>query len=512
MPVDYNLQARIAYLSWLNAEENEEQLFVRTLRDYAEGEHPTFLTERQEQFLGLKAQDANYRYAHNLCGLIIQSLVERLSVTGFAATIQGADDETHISLCELWWDANLMDTQEDLIYEATLRDGQGFLIVDWDAQRMVPRWTWNERFDGTQGVRLYRDPNSNAVLFAAKRWQVYNPIDTKDNGRTRVTLYFPDRVEKLISAIGSNAGIAGMGWEPYLDDGDTDGIVPWTDGTGQPLGCAAVPFDNPGGSEIAQVLSMQDMLNKSDLDLVAAADMAGFRILYATGATSAIGADGLPEEVTIAPGRLITLPDPQARLGAIEPVDPNLLIANSRYWMVAMAGVSRTPQYLLQPAGADQPSGESLRMQEVGLVHKAERRQKAFGDSWASVLQLSARLHNLNRPAEGVTVAPVEIEWADAEAQEQPDVIEARNAATLQALVAAGVPLEIAAGRAGWTEDEVVALQESLIAQQAANKLSLGQALAQAQRAFDQGQGANIATSQTPVARGGNGQQPAGTD
>jgi len=41
-------------------------------------------------------------------------------------------------------------------------------------------------------------------------------------------------------------------------------------------GCAVIGFTNPGGSELAQLMPIQDMLNKSDLDTIAASDAAGF--------------------------------------------------------------------------------------------------------------------------------------------------------------------------------------------------------------------------------------------
>ena len=80
MPVDYALQARIQYLKWIDQEDASEAEFVRTCRDYAKGEQPTYLTDRQKEFIGLKAKDADYLYAHNMCQLVIDAVTERLSV------------------------------------------------------------------------------------------------------------------------------------------------------------------------------------------------------------------------------------------------------------------------------------------------------------------------------------------------------------------------------------------------------------------------------------------------
>jgi hypothetical protein len=184
---------------------------------------------------------------------------------------------------------------------------------------------------------------------------------------------------------------------------------------GQPLGIAAIEFANPGGSEIEQLLPIQDMLNKSDLDLIAAADAAGFRILYASGVEAQSDATGTEKGMTLGPGKLVRFGDPAARLGAIEPGDPRYLVAASKYWIESLAGISRTPQYLFQAMGADQPSGESLKQQEVGLLHKVQRRQAVFGNAWEDVLYLSFRLHALYRPTDAVESGVLETVWVSAE-------------------------------------------------------------------------------------------------
>ena len=78
MPQDFYLATQLAYLQWLASEDAAEIEFVRTVRDYAKGEHPVYLTDRQKEFIGLKSKKTAYLYAHNLCQLIIDSVVERL--------------------------------------------------------------------------------------------------------------------------------------------------------------------------------------------------------------------------------------------------------------------------------------------------------------------------------------------------------------------------------------------------------------------------------------------------
>ncbi len=417
MPQDYNLTLRIAYLQWLASEDAAEEAWVRTLRDYVGGKHPVYLTDRQKEFLGLKAKNTVYLYAHNLCQLVIDALVERLSIEAFAAAKEAeqAGAAALLKAVETWQEANRFDTLQSDVYEAACRDGAAYLIVDWDAETGMPRWTLNQVIDGTKGVRVYEDPNTGKIQFAAKKWQVYDPVNTADNGRTRQTLYYSDRVEKYISSEKPGGGIGGTGWEEFKDTKDEPWPIPWVDAQGKPLGLPVVEFANPGGSEIEQLTHLQDMLNKADLDLIACTDTAGFRILWVAGVTPTIDTDGNEKPLEVGPGQLVRLTDATAKMNAIEPVDSKQLIETCKYWIESIAGVSRTPQYLFQVPGGTPPSGESLQQQQSGLVRKAERRQRVYGNSWEDVMYLSAKLHNLYRPAEAVEIVRLQAQWASAQ-------------------------------------------------------------------------------------------------
>jgi hypothetical protein len=489
MPVDYALQARIAYLKWIDQEDTSEAAFVRTCRDYAKGEHPTYLTDRQKEFVGLKAKDADYLYAHNMCQLVIDAVTERLNVEQF-----GLVEEREISAdadpsawASTWWEANRMDAGQDDVYGAALRDGKAYLIVDWDADELKPRWSMNEVFDGTSGVRYQSDPDTGAVLYAVKKWQVYDPYNSENNGRTRMTLYFPDRVEKYITTKDSNQGIGGTRWESYTDAQGEPWPIPWLDRDGAPLGMPVFEFANPEGSEIAQLLPIQDMLNKADLDLIAATDSSGFRILFVAGVPPQIGTSGEESGLTLSPGRLLRFTDSAAKLGAVEAADPGAMIASSKYWIETAAAITRTPQYLFHPQGAEQPSGESLKQQEIGLVFKCERRQQVWGNVWENVVELSRKLYNLYGGG-AIEDVPVSAEWQAAQLPTDPVAEETAMGLALKQYVDSGVPLITAARRLGWTEEEIKQLEADK-KKADAERTSMAQALLNdARTQFDQGQ------------------------
>jgi hypothetical protein len=454
MPTNYTDEARLAYLRGLASEDAADQEWLRTIRDYADGRHPAYLTDRQKEFLGLRTRTYDYLYAHNLCRLVIQAVVERLAVTGFSvvSSDDAAPDDAFAHLAQAWWEGNRMDAGQDGLYESAVRDGAAYVIVDWDGER--PRWTVNYQFDGTQGVKVHRDPDTGAILYATKRWQTYDPARPGQTGRTRLTMYFPDRVEKYVATSSKDAAFAQAGWDVIRDGDSEPWPIPWVDGAG-PLGLPVIPFENPGGSEIADLMPLQDMLNKSDLDLIAGEDAAGFRILWASGMDAEIDpSTGEERSIAIGPGRLVRMSDPDARLGAIEPVDPTKMIAASKYWIESAAGVTRTPQYLFQAQGADQPSGESLKMQEVGLLAKVGRRQRVFGNAWEDVVYLSARLWNLYRPGETTTAPRVQALWKDAATRDEKAFLEG-----LLIRQQLGVPEAQVWREAGYDEETIAAME-----------------------------------------------------
>lgn len=453
MPVDYTVQAQIAYLSWLNDEDSEQESWVRTLRDYADGRHPTYLTDRMKEFIGLESKNTSYLYEHNLCGLIIDTAVERLELTGFSQAGEAQSEAFALQAAE-WWEANRMDAGQDDLYEAVCRDAGAYIIVDWDPIEQRPRWSINQQYDGTQGVKLHLDPSTNEPVFASKRWQTRDILNPGDGTRTRLTLYFPDRVERYISRREKDPidreidnEIMRLSWRTYVDKPGDAWPISWTDGDGNPLGFPVIQFCNPGGSEIDDVIELQDVLNKSDLDLVAAADTAAFRQLWMSGVRGNTNTSGQQADIDVGPGSIQLIADPQGRMSAIEPADLSRVIAVCKYWVESIAGISRTPHYLLVPAGADQPSGEALHEQEIGLINKCARKHKVLGNAWEDVLYLSRRLWNLHRPDEPIEPARLQAQWKRVDTRSEKEAWE-----TAMQKQAAGIPQEQTWAELGYSQ------------------------------------------------------------
>ena len=75
-----------SFLEWLKEDDSTRQSNYRTYREYYDGIHDTQLSKRQRRFLQIKT---GKEFNVNYCPVVVNSLAERLHVTGFDADVQG---------------------------------------------------------------------------------------------------------------------------------------------------------------------------------------------------------------------------------------------------------------------------------------------------------------------------------------------------------------------------------------------------------------------------------------
>lgn len=479
-----HLQSRIA-----RQEANHASL--KAFRAYYDGDHPVLLTDRQKEYLGELMGDDQFVFCHNVVRTVVDTLRERLSVEGFTVNGANASDvvtdaadpeeaETPQADAELagllwhWWKRGRLDSKQITLYRRAIRDGRAFVIVSWDNQHNRPEFQIHRADDGRAGVTLHRDPSDEEqILFACRYFYTWDPLTPGRSGIERKTVYLPDSIRKYINAEGD--------WQPFLDPGDPSWPLPWTDERGQPLGVPVVAFDNPGGSEIEQLLGLQNGLNKSWLDVLAAADAQGFPLLVAEYpeedgpgfGTEEEAAVDEADEFQVGPGRIIDMFG--GTLKRIESGDLNGMINLIWTLIAAISGVSRTPQYYLRPiGGADVPSGEALKQLESGLINRAQERQLVFGQAWEDVFALATRLaETFGTDALPAVVDPdVGVHWADAEVRQES--IQAQAAQIHDAL---GVPKPAIWRKLGYAPEEIASFENERRTQRAADVAALAGSL-----------------------------------
>lgn len=419
---------KFLHIQGLLGRQKEAQDRIKALRDYYDGEHPVLLTDRQQEYVGALISEGQFHFAHNTIKSVVDTLRERLSVSGFEVNPGVGEQDENTPDAQLaaqlwqWWQESRYDAQQIRLHRRALRDGKSYVMVSYDDTHNRPRLTLHEADDGRTGVTYHRDPeNPEVVMFANKYWYTYNPLEADKTGIQRKTTYLPGEIRKYI------LGKGGL-WEQYSDPGDSGWPLPWVDSRGEPLGIPIIEFENPGGSEVAQIIGLQDALNKSWLDLMAAADAAGFPIVaieYAESTGGDFGAADDDEDIegddefVVAPGRALIVDG--GRVHRIESGDMSQLINVIHTIIETIAGISRTPQYYLRPVGGDVPSGEALKQLESGLVKRAVERQLIFGQSWADVMTLAYRVQQTfgggNLP--DVPDLRVVTLWADPETRQE---------------------------------------------------------------------------------------------
>lgn len=435
-------QARLTFLEWLANQEAARRTEYALYRDYYDGNQGAQLTERLKGFLNIKS---GLEFNLNLCPVVVDSLAERLVVTGFDAGDQAA---TFWS----WWQANDMDGVQTDLHLATVRDGDGYILVDWDAEQGRPVF-WHELACDGDGVVVHYGEHRKRPIFASKRWRVESENPGEAGEVRRLNLYYPERIEKYIDRNDGRAGDALEGWQRYREMPDDPWPIPWTmDGEpdGKPIGVPVVHFKNRaqgynhGQSELKSVLGPQNGLNKSVIDLVATADTSAFRTLWVTGADA-----GSPD---IFPGAFISIQQEKARIGEVSAGDLSQLINMVNQFKLWAAQVSRTPISAFQITGQISAEG-TLKQQESGLVAKVKNRQVFFGNSWERVMELGRRMQNVFGDAKNEMDESQNIstQWASAETRSALD--DAGVAAVWVEKL--GVSRPTAWARAGFTQAEI---------------------------------------------------------
>lgn len=419
--------AQLALMDWLSDEELEVQREIIKARNYHYGEQFSFLTDRLREFIDV--DDLEVKFRLNVCRPVVSAVTERLAVIGFdcpGAEVQDANGSTTNPQSDwAWnvWQRNRMDAKQDDVHDGAVRDREYFVLVDWDDVNQMPRFTPHQRYtdaeadgdgEGCKAIYANDDPNQE-LLYVAKRWsEFYTDERGQFNQRMRMTLYYPDRVEKYAMERG--------GWDVFTGDGD-NGVVEWKDAAGKPLGIAAVHFRNKDlQCEAREALPIQDAINKTYIDFLAAADTASLRILYTLGFVLTTDGKPLKEDQSnaakIVPGMVAatTKSAQEAAIGAIEPFDPTKLLDAIDRQILYAASVTDTPasrfQFSKQVAAAD-----TLKEQNEPLFAKIEKRQILLGNGWEDVMTFARRLANFKARAGFDETKQFQTRWRDAHAR-----------------------------------------------------------------------------------------------
>lgn len=473
-------QIELAHASWEAAEEMTRQKNVMQSRNYYDGLHDVKLSQRQMEYLGFKDPSAA-RFALNYCRVVIDSVVERLLVSGFTTTA-GEDEDDKLAQW-MWetWQQNRMDEKQSNVHRGAEREGEFFVIVDWDEDKARPRFTPHRRYtdpsvdgDGFGCKGHYPDDDPDQEMeYASKRWtEAFYDEKGERRTRQRMNLYYPNRVERWIKAGKGRTSEAtwveyeldGLSWLlPWTVGGITPGAYDerkvWQDSGAEPLGIPVVHFKAPEiKSGLWDAIPIQDGINKTALDLLAIADSCGFRIMLTIGFTPTTDGEE-PESdgsnyIKLFPGALIYVPED----GDIKPIEgadlkPLLILLDSL--IIKLAQVTDTPISRFQVSRQIAAEG-TLKQQEEPLIAKVRARHVIYGNDWEDCFDMARRLAKEKGQILNVD-AVLNTQWMPAEPRDEKEEIETIGLKVEKL----GIPLETAWKEAGYTADEIEDMKET---------------------------------------------------
>ncbi len=413
--------------------------------DYYQGvQRLTFATSKFRQTFGSLFS----AFSDNFCDLVVDAVEERLDVEGFRVgrakgeKLTGGLNEAEQTAWRIW-QANQLDAYSQIAHTEALIKEQSYVLV-WAGTGDTPEITVEDAFST---IVAYDPVSYTRRTSGLKRW-----ID--DDGYLCVTLYLPDRIEKYRS---SRAKSTSGNWTDLSKVLLERRAVPGEDfPLRNPLG--AVPLvalvnrprlGGKGRSEIAGVVPIQDAINKLVTDMIVASEYSSFRQRWATGIEVPTDeSTGLPvESLQSATDRMWASANEQAKFGEFDASDLRPFVGGVEMLIQHVASSTRTPYHYFLQHGGQPPSGESLRASETGLVAKARRKQRHFGEAWEEVIRLAGKV--IGDDVLG-NVEATETNWRDPESRTEAEHVDA-----LVKLASIGVPHEQLWENAGYTPQQI---------------------------------------------------------
>ncbi len=372
----------------------------------------------------------------NRCAPIIETTLDRLEVRGFEDVDGGNNDE---AANNAWQSMRLSRVARTAHFDA-LVGGDGWVLVwpEQDRVRVVPQ-------EPTDIAVLWNADDPTQIDVAAKTWQL-------TDGRWRLNLYYPDRLEKYITT-GPHEQVPEMdsAWVPHQDQGDPAPVISHNMGR-VPLFHFAVNHraGTYGRSDLADIIPLQDRLNLSIANQAVAEEFQSYRQRWATGIQIMRDEEtGEPINPFSSGADRVWIAGENAAFGEFSAADLEQFETVIEGHEARIARTARVPLHYMIQTGTP-PSGEALKTAEAPFVAKVKMRQNAFGDTWADLMSF-VLTQTANSDVNLRTV------WEPAETRDESGEL---NRAVLKQNL--GVSKQQTLRELGYSDDEIEVFQQEL--------------------------------------------------
>jgi hypothetical protein len=345
----------------------------------------------------------------------------------------------------LWadWIRCDLDQLSGVAHREALLLGDSYVVV-WADQFGRPKVT----VESAQQVAVLTDPGSRRITSAVKRWETQST--------TECVLYGPDEIV-LYRANQTGATVTGFHVVESIANPLT--VVPVVN-----LRNADRLLGDYGSSEIDDLKSLVDALNKSLADMMVTSEYVGRPRRWATGIElteePVLDEDGdeTGELVEVNPipegARAVISENDAAKFGQLAAADLAGYEASVRVLLGQIMAVSTLPAHFVGVLTDTPASADALRASEASLTARAEARQATFGRAWEQVARLMIAVRDGRDPN---MIEDIRVLWADAAtrsvAQEADAVVKLYQAGLL--------PTSYALSKLGYSDDEIAEIRSA---------------------------------------------------
>jgi len=397
---------------------------------YYLGDHPlVYANERLQNIFS-----GEVKFTENWCAVVIDALKERIDLTGFTVP------ETAQPVLDEIYQRNSLSIESDDLHEAALVTGEAYLII-WPDELNYPEIYFN---DPRLVHAFYQAERPREMRFAAKMW-------TDDEGFARMVLYYSDRLEYYKSTKKAENVTNANAFE--VDEETAPGGV-----AENPYGQIPVfhfRTRRQAISEIADVIPIQNGVNKLLTDMMVAAEYGAFRQRWVISNSDTTALKNAPNEIwNIPAGDGI---GQQTLVGEFNATDLGNYLDSISHLAGDIGRITRIPKHYFYSQSGD-PSGEALIAMEAPLSHKATDRIERFEVTWKQAMMLALEMSGQKVPMD--EIEPVFRSVHTVQPKTEAEIRYYNKQA--------GLPLVTTLRREGWTDAELEDMEADRQTEQAA--------------------------------------------